>query len=507
MERRTRTIEASEITAHLQSALTAEQMVGCAVAVIDSRGALYQNTFGVKSVLTQEKITETTAFRIASISKTFTGVAVLQLVEQGLIDLDQPLSDVLRSYQWDASTVQRPATIQELLTHTSGVGELLHWKDLLTSGNVLIRPRKPRLALADLYQGKITPEVEPGTKWAYSNHAFATLGQIVEDISGETYIDYLKKHIFLPLEMGNTDINPEKFESQLATGHQPHPRKETLSTVAWLDISVLPAGGLISTIGDMAKYASVLLSDLKQDSHLLLSQDMVNNMFSSHWETENCFSSQGLAFLLGDLHGHRLVWHDGAAPGFISSLLLLPDDDLGVVVLSNAFSSGARSIGESVLSKIILNNDDQQASFKPRKNMQNRLVGTYAPLPGAKTNLRFFQQFGPELVIERREEKLFISALNTSFREGIELNAINEESTCYRGEVRQPDSALVTPIYLDFKMSGGEKAMKIQGIFDLPFQVNRISAWRSARTMTVGAAVGLSVVALGFVHRKLRSRA
>ena len=500
-----RTIEASEITAHIQSALTVEQMAGCAIALINSQGVLYQQTFGVKNILTQEKITENTAFRIASISKTFTGVAILQLIEQGLIALDQSVSDVLHAYQWDASTFPRPATIQELLTHTSGVGELLHWRDLLTSGNVLIRPGQPRLALADLYRGKIKPEVAPGTKWAYSNHAFATLGQIIEDISGETYINYLKRHVFLPVDMDNTDVNPEKFESQLATGHQPHPRKKTLSTVEWLDISVLPAGGLISTIGDMAKYASALLTDLKCDTHALLSRDSVDNMMSSHWKTDHCFSSQGLAFLLGDFHGHRLVWHDGAAPGFISSLLMLPDDDLGVVVLSNAFSSGARSIGESVLSKFFLSNDDQQASFKPKQEVQKRLVGTYAPPSGAKTNLRFLQQFGLELVIVTREGKLFVSALNTSFRAGIELVAINKESTCYRGEVRQPDSALVTPIYLDFKMNGGEKAVEIRGNFDLPFQVNRIPAWRSIKTITLGAAIGLSVLTLSFARRKIQS--
>ena len=149
-------------------------------------------------------ITEDTVFRIGSITKTFTAMAVMQLWERGLVDLDAPANDYLRAYQLvPARRSWRPATVRNLLTHTAGVPEWLHPSRMVKSGwfgeTVPLHKRLP--TLAEYYRGGLRLAAEPGTSWAYTDHGFATLGQIVEDVGGLSLDRHLRERIFQPLGM------------------------------------------------------------------------------------------------------------------------------------------------------------------------------------------------------------------------------------------------------------------------------------------------------------------
>ena len=152
---------------------------------------------------------EDTVFRIASLTKTFTAIAVMQLWEQGLVDLDAPANDYLRTFRLVPTKASlRPATVRHLLTHTAGVGYWRRLSDLLQPGvgSGVRAARSGALPLADYYRGGLPVEVEPGTKWVYSNHGFAALGQIVEDVTGQPLDRYLRERIFDPLGMEHTDL-------------------------------------------------------------------------------------------------------------------------------------------------------------------------------------------------------------------------------------------------------------------------------------------------------------
>ena len=184
--------------------------VGLAVGVIRDGSMQSFSGRGLADVVPSKRpILQDTVFRIGSITKTFTAVAVMQLWEQGLVDLDAPANDYLRTYRLvPAKPGWRPATVRHLLTHTAGVPEWLHPSRMLHSRwfgeTFALDERVP--SLAEYYCGGLRLPVEPGTVWAYTDHGFSTLGQIVEDVTGQPLDRYLSEHVFQPLGMVSSDM-------------------------------------------------------------------------------------------------------------------------------------------------------------------------------------------------------------------------------------------------------------------------------------------------------------
>ena len=188
-------------------------------------------------------------FRVGSITKTFTAVAVMQSAEQGVVDLDAPAADYLRAYPLiPADAGWRPATLRHLLTHTAGIGEMLHpWG--------LVRPCSARRWRRAGRCRRCPRSTGPGCGQGRARHAvpvqrprFATLGQIVEDVTGQPFGDYLREHVFAPLGMADTDLlPPHSTSSRLATGYN-------LETVLGQAARVVQAGGAGRVLdADMAR--------------------------------------------------------------------------------------------------------------------------------------------------------------------------------------------------------------------------------------------------------------
>jgi CubicO group peptidase (beta-lactamase class C family) len=168
------------------------------VGVVRDGRLVHFTAHGLADVAGKRQITQDTVFRIASIAKTFTAVAVMQLWEQGLVDLDAPANDYLRGYELvPAAAGHRPATVRQLLTHTAGVPQMVHLARVLTSGwfGESFGLDEPLPTLAEYYQGRLRLAMEPGTTFTYSDHGFATLGQIVEDVSREPLDAYFRHRI------------------------------------------------------------------------------------------------------------------------------------------------------------------------------------------------------------------------------------------------------------------------------------------------------------------------
>src|SRR4029453_2639839 len=227
---------------------------GVAVAVISSGGLVWFHGHGFADVAAKTPITEDTVFRIGSITKTFTAVAVMQLWDQGLVDLDAPANDYLRTFRLvPVRSSLRPATLRHLLTHTAGVGYWRRLTDLLQPGvgSGVRAGRSGSPPPAHYYRpgfpaGGGCGTVEPGTKWVYSNHGLAALGQIVEDVSGEPLDRYLRGRIFDPLGMEQTDlIRSERVRPYLATGYVL--RSRGLKPVADREVPSPGGGGMHST--------------------------------------------------------------------------------------------------------------------------------------------------------------------------------------------------------------------------------------------------------------------
>ena len=328
------------LKARVRGILNRHPAVGLAVGVVRNGRLEFFYGHGLADIASNTPVSEDTVFRIGSITKTFTAIAVLQLWEQGLVDLDVPANDYLRAYRLvPAKAAHRPATVRQLLTHTAGLPQLVYpsraFRPILGE-TVRFGQRLP--TLAEFYRGGLHLVAEPGTRHTYSNHGFATLGQIVEDVSGEPLDRYFREHIFEPLGMADTDLlRSERVRSRLATGYAlrsdgPHP-------VSDCDVVTVGAGSIYSTTTDMARYVSALLGGGANEHGSVLKPETLASMFAPHYQPDPRLPGVGLAFFRGEVGGHLVVEHDGLVPGFSSQMSVAPDDGVGVV----AFTNGARS--------------------------------------------------------------------------------------------------------------------------------------------------------------------
>jgi CubicO group peptidase (beta-lactamase class C family) len=342
-------VDEFEMKARVGEILNRWPAVGLAVGVVHNGSLEFFHGHGLADIESNTPISEDTVFRIGSITKTFTAIAVMQLWEQGLIDLDAPANDYLRAYKlMPAKASFRQATLRHLLTHTAGIPEVVYAFDLLHPGwgpfgarpaVHSVKVGEPMPSLAEYYRGGLRLVVEPGSAFAYSNHGFATLGQIIEDVSGMPLERYLCEHIFEPLGMADSDlVRSDLVASGLATGYVLGPSgARAVPDREWVGAG---GGGIYSTPRDMARYVAALLGGGANEHGRVLKPRAMATMFEPHYQPDPRVPGVGLAFFRSDAGGHLAVEHGGILPGFNSEIFAAPDDGVGVMAFTNG-SSGA----------------------------------------------------------------------------------------------------------------------------------------------------------------------
>jgi CubicO group peptidase (beta-lactamase class C family) len=310
--------------ASIQAILNRWPAVGLAVGVVSGGQLRFFSGHGVADIASKMPITEDTVFRIASITKTFTAIAVMQLSEQGLVDLDAPANDYLRAYR-----------LWHLLTHTAGIPEVVPpWGAFMPDFGESVKVGRRLPSLAEYYRGALHLEAEPGTRFTYGNHGPATLGQIVEDVTGEPLDRYFREHIFEPLGMTDTDLRrTERVTSRLATGYEMG--RTGPKAVTAREFVTAGAASIYSSPRDMARYVAALLGGGTNGHGSVLEPSTLASMFEPQYQPDPRIPGLGLAFFRGDLGGHRAVEHQGTLPGFHSQILLAPEDGIGVMAFTN----------------------------------------------------------------------------------------------------------------------------------------------------------------------------
>jgi CubicO group peptidase (beta-lactamase class C family) len=391
---------------------------GVAVAIVrDGRPATYL-CHGVSDVASGRPVTEHTVFRIGSLTKTVTAVAVMQLHERGLIDLDAPANDYLHAFRLvPARAHLAPATVRHLLTHTAGVGYWRSRSDLLfhpgAGSGVSARSVVP---LADYYHHGLRVDVEPGTRWSYSNHGFAALGQIVEDVSGEPFDRYLREHVFSPLGMSHTSLGlSEQLEQELATGYTL--ARRGLSAVPSREVPTPGGGGLYSTPTDMARYLAALLHGGVNDHGRVLDADTVATMFRPHFQPDPRVPGMALAFEPHAEWNRVLVGKGGTLAGFLSALELAVEEQIGVVVLTNTGGLDNLGVADPLAAALTrrlvgLPDDPIRRDLAPHPEVWRQLRGRYAPDAGPVTNLFMRVGMGAGLQVAVHGRQLLLRPLN-----------------------------------------------------------------------------------------------
>lgn len=298
---------------------------GASVAIIRDGAMVFSKGYGLTDLETKTPITPATNFRLASVSKQFTAMAVLILRERGKLSLDENLLAFFPEFP----TFGKQITVRHLLTHRSG---LLDYEDLIPAGTTIpVLDQDVLRILMTNGATNATPTYFPvGSQYRYSNSAYALLALIVQARSGQTFAHFLKDNIFTPLGMTNT-LAYEAGNSvvpQRAYGH-------SLRTNGWqrtdqsLTSSVLGDGGIYSSVNDLFKWDQALYSTK------LVSAATLEEAFTPKTPTDIPGKSYGYGWYLTEHRGVKQIWHSGESIGFRTRLMRMPEKKFAVIILSN----------------------------------------------------------------------------------------------------------------------------------------------------------------------------
>jgi len=390
---------------------------GLAVAVVRDGSPPRFLGHGVAAAASGRPVGEDTVFRVGSLTKVITAVAVMQLCEQGLVDLDAAANDYLRAFRLVPTKAEfRPATVRHLLTHTAGVGYWRRRSDLFlhpgVGSGVVARSVVP---LAELYRAGLPVDVQPGTRWAYSNHGFAALGQVVEDVSGEPLDRYLRARVFRPLGMDDTDlVLSERLRARLATGYTL--RRGRLAAVPWREVPTPGGGGIYSTTRDMARYMAAMLGGGANEHGRVLAAETVSSMFEPHFQPDPRMAGMGLGFDRHGELGRTFIGKTGIVSGFLSAIGMAPEEGIGVVVLGNTgglSGRGAPAPLAEALTRLLVGLPEEPArdDVAPHPEVWPALCGWYAPDAGPITNAFPRLALGPGVEVAVRHGELVLTPL------------------------------------------------------------------------------------------------
>jgi CubicO group peptidase (beta-lactamase class C family) len=428
--------------ATVEKTLKDYNLPGLGVGIVYQGQLIYAKGSGQANVARNIPVTPDTVFRIASVSKTFAAVALMQLWEQGKFDLHDPINDYLRDYKVaHRNSAAPPITFHHLLTHTAGLGEfapLYRYFNPAAHFNI-VRPDQPVPPLRKLYGRTLPAECLPGEKWCYANNGFATVGQLVADISGQPFPDYIRQHIYEPQGMDRSEFwRSDRVRDGLAIGYNYKAKQKIFKPVIDLEQVTTAAGAMYATINDMGRYMAGLMA-----SNSLLKPETLELMYTPHYQLDERLQGMGYCFKIDDFGGHRVVSHDGLWLGFISSMFVAPDDELGVVALTNTANSIAIGLASSLMRRLLgdgrtLKKRPEPDSLPKKPELWSTLTGLYGPKPGFNSNFRLWTSYGGELEVYQAENDLQIRSLRGSWQEGKTLvRADKDDPLSFRAGGRQ----------------------------------------------------------------------
>jgi CubicO group peptidase (beta-lactamase class C family) len=315
----TRAAPPDPVDDYVQAEMQRQHIPGLALLVARDGKIVRAKGYGLANVELQAPVKPETVFQSGSVGKQFTATAVMMLVEEGKIKLDDPITDYLK----DAPPTWQQVTIRELLSHTAGFGDYPEKFDF----------RKDYTEADELKIVEGIPlAFTPGTKWSYSNLGYLTLGVLIHQVTGEFYGDFLQKRIFGPLNMSTARIISEAdIIPNRAAGYRLV--KGQLKNQEWVSPTV-------NTTADGSLYFSIL--DLaKWDAALYTEKLLKRSGFEQMWAVAKLTNGQpnsgqyGFAWFIRAKDGHRLLSHGGAWQGFETHISRYVDEKLTVVVLTN----------------------------------------------------------------------------------------------------------------------------------------------------------------------------
>lgn len=313
-----------QLDTYLDKARRETRVPGMAVAVIYHTNVAFLKTYG-------EGVNPQTPFKLGSITKSFTAAAILQLVEQGKLNLDAPVQTYLPWFRVVDDDASQTMTLKHLLHHRSGFSTLQG--RVFASGAAATDVTELARSYRDFQlQGR------PGERFRYSNANYNVLGAVIEAVSGLKYSDYIQQHVFNPLGMRHSYTSYQNARAQGLQGHRfwfghPVPCESDDFSPSWL-----PSGGLASSVEDMTRYAAAMLQQGSYAGGSLLSSNSVEHLFHRPVGATND-RYYAMAWVIRTRDGAlEKIGHGGSTADFLTDFSFSPENKLGLVILMNAVS-------------------------------------------------------------------------------------------------------------------------------------------------------------------------
>ncbi len=317
----------------IQHELAEKQLPAISIALVDDQQIVWAQGFGFADPEAKVPATASTIYRAGSVSKLFTDIGTMQLVESGELQLDVPIPDYLPDFH-PKNSYGTPITLRELMAHRSG---LVREPPV---GNYF-DPTEPTLAATVNSLNETSLVYQPGTHTKYSNAGIAVAGYVLQQRGGEPYAKYLKHAVLQPMGMATSAFELEpRLAPDLAKAFMWTYDGRTF-TAPTFQLSIRPAGSLYTSVADLGRFLSVLFARGRGASGPVLEPETLDQMWQPQFAAPGETTGFGIGFRLAKFEGHRLVGHGGAIYGFATELAALPDDKLGVVAVTTHDSANA----------------------------------------------------------------------------------------------------------------------------------------------------------------------
>jgi D-alanyl-D-alanine carboxypeptidase len=359
---------------------------GLAIAVVHDQELVWSRGFGVADAVTKAPVTGGTIFRIASITKTFTATAIMQLRDRGKLRLDDPVVNYLPWFTYKNRHPDGPViTIRHLLTHTSGLpreAAFPYWTD----HNF---PTREEMIKAFHDQESV---FEPETRYKYSNLAMAILGEVIAAASGMSYEAFVTRNLLQPLGMTGTSVNPrEDLRDRWATGYGRRFDDGSRKPVQMIDArGLVSAANISSTVEDLGRWASFHMLEGRNTPGQIMKGSTLREMHRVQWVNSSWTGGSGIGFSVSKGDGRQTFGHGGWVEGNRSQLTVSPKEKVGVIVMVNAddgepgfFAARAMAMLAPAIAKLTAP-VEAPAKFDPA---WQRYTGTYTDPSGWETKV------------------------------------------------------------------------------------------------------------------------
>jgi D-alanyl-D-alanine carboxypeptidase len=322
----------------LKAEMSKRHIPGLSVVVVRDGKAIKTKGYGLANVETGTRATPDTVYELASVTKPFTAVAVMMLVEEGKVGLEESVL----TYLPDLPEAWKPVTVRHLLNHTSGIRSYTSMPAFLAN----LRKDYTQAELIRLV-GEFPLGFQPGERFVYNNTGYFLLGMLIEKVSGKSYEGFLKERIFQPLGMNATRLNSRRdvIPNRAAGYDWSQSRLRNAEYVS--PTQPFAAGALVSSVRDMAKWDAAL------NGEKLLKRSTLEQMWQPTLLANGKTHNYGLGWAVYDYQGQRVIGHGGGIPGFSTYVARFPQHKLTVTLLSNLSGVDSAYLAHGVAARYI----------------------------------------------------------------------------------------------------------------------------------------------------------